>query len=157
MAGYSTAVVLVGPAGVGPFHARAWRARHCITLIEKHRQVWMSSPVGFGVGSHGDPGALYLPMWLSTSEALALVVAATALESIPVADLASLEEAPRAQVDALVDRAVHSIVGVARLGVVLLEAGAALDAKECRWLQDSGVDIEYYTPQVNAAVTEESR
>lgn len=157
MAGYSTAVVLVGPAGVGPFHARAWRATHCITLIEKHRQVWIPSAVGYGVGSHGDAGALYLPMWLPPSEALALVVAATALESIPVADLASLEEAPRVQVDALVDRAAHSIVGVARLGVVLLEEGAALDDKECRWLQDSGVDIEYFTPQVNAAVAKEAR
>ena len=157
MAGYSTAVVLVGPAGVGPFHARAWRARHCITLIEKHRQVWIPSAVGYGVGSHGDAGALYLPMWLRTSEALALVVAATALESIPVADLASMEEAPRAQVDALVEHAVHSIVGVARLGVVLLEEGTALDAKECRWLQDSGVDIEYFTPQLNAAVVDEVR
>lgn len=157
MAGYSTAVVLVGPAGVGPFHARAWRARNCITLLEKHRQVWMPSPVGYGVGSHGSSGALYLPMWLPTSEALALVVAATAVESIPVADIANLEETPRAQVDALVERAVHSIVGVARLGVVLLEEGTALDAKECRWLQDSGVDIEYYTPQVNAAIAEEAR
>lgn len=157
MAGYSTAVVLVGPAGVGPFHARAWRATHCITLIEKHRQVWMSSPVGFGVGSHGDAGALYLPMWLSTSEALGLVVAATALQSIPVGDLASLEEAPRAQVNALVDRAVHSIAGVARLGVVLLEEGTALDAKECRRLRDSGIDIEYFEPQTSAAVAEEAR
>ena len=157
MAGYSTAVVLVGPAAVGPFHARAWRATHCITLIEKHRQAWMPSPIGYSAGFNEGPGPLYLPTWLPTSEALALVVAATAVESIPVADLANLEETPRAQVDALVERAVHSIVGVARLGVVLLEEGTALDAKECRWLQDSGVDIEYFTPQVNAAVAEEAR
>lgn len=154
MAGYSTAVVLVGPAGVGPFHARAWRATHCITLIEKHRQVWMPSPIGYSAGSNEGPRPLYLPTWLPTSEAMALVVAATAVESIPAADLATLEEAPRAQVDALVEQAVHGIAGVARLGVVLLEAATALDAKECRWLQDSGVDIEYYAPHSNAAVKE---
>ena len=157
MAGYSTAVVLVGPAGVGPFHARAWRATHCITLIEKHRQVWMPSPIGYSSGFNEGPGPLYLPTWLPTSEAMALVVAATAVETIPATDLANLEEASRSQVGALVEGAVHSIVGVARLGVVLLEAGTALDAKECRWLQDTGVDIEYFTPQLNAAVVEEVR
>lgn len=157
MAGYSTAVVLVGPAGVGPFQARAWRATHCITLIEKHRQVWIPSPVGYSAGPNEGPGPVYLPTWLPTSEAMALVVAATAVDVIPAADLATLEEAPRTQVDALVERAVHGIAGVARLGVVLLEAGTALDAKECRWLQDSGVDIEYFTPQLNAAVVEEVR
>ena len=157
MAGYSTAVVLVGPAGVGPFHARAWRATHCITLIEKHRQAWMPSAIGYSAGFNEGPSPLYLPTWLPTSEAMALVVAATAVEAIPATDLANLEEASRAQIEALVERAVHLIAGVARLGVVLLEAGTALDAKECRWLQDSGVDIEYYAPQLNAAVQEEVR
>ena len=157
MAGYSTAVVLVGPAGVGPFHTRAWRATHCITLIEKHRQAWMPSPIAYSAGFNEGPGPLYLPTWLPTSEAMALVVAATAVDAIPVVDLANLEEASRAQIEALVERAVHGIVGVARLGVVLLEAGTALDAKECRWLQDSGVDIEYFTPQLNAAVVEEAK
>lgn len=157
MAGYSTAVVLLGPAGVGPFHARAWRATHCITLIEKHRQAWMPSPIGYSAGFNERTGPLYLPKWLPTSEAMALVVAATAVEAIPATDLANLEDASRAQIEALVERAVHGIVGVARLGVVLLEAGTALDTKECRWLQDSGVDIEYFTPQLNAAVVEEVR
>ncbi len=157
MAGYSTAVVIVGPQGVGPFGVRAWRATNCLTLIEKHRQVWLPTPIGYAAGSSDELGAIYLPEWLPTAQALAIVTATTVIEDpgflelVPGAALTNLEEAPQAQVNELLQLAVASIAGVVRLGVVALEPQTALTKEECWWLQSRGVDLEYFVSQERVA------
>lgn len=164
MAGYSTAVVLVGPRGVGPFGAREWRVTSTVTLIEKHRRCWMVNAAG-----HGDPdehAALYFPPSLNPAEELLLAVAALVVRAPSVWEIAEKyglvhpsrirRDKPTIDFDPaetqvsdsaygeLLSAALESAVESARLGVTRLAENTHLGSGDIHWLRSMGCDVEEF-------------
>jgi hypothetical protein len=166
MAGYSTTMVTVGPRAVGPFGARAWRATHTLTLIEKHRRCWISSTAGYGVDEAERTPAFYFPPMLNAGEELLLSVAATVVQ--PEDFMTMLVEyglGVKSEPDGAPDRidfdpdgldlpevayldligtAIETVPGVARLAITRLEPSSQFGDEDINWLRLMGFDIDEF-------------
>lgn len=164
MAGYSTAAVLVGPLGVGPFGDRAWRVTSTVTLIEKHRRCWMVNAAGYG--EPDEHAALYFPPSLNPAEELLLAVAGLVVRAPSVWDIADRyrlvhpsrtrsskptidfdpaeTQVPDSAYGELLSAALASVVESARLGVIRLDEMSQFDADAIYWLRSTGCDIDEF-------------
>ena len=166
MAGTTSAFVLVGEHSVGPFGSRTWRARHGIALIEKHRRVWMPTPVAHGVHEDVSYGPIVFPEGLTAAEELVIVTAACAvrdpdllailekqglLRDVPTAMKSStrwlsisddrIEHGPPIPQE-VVDCAITGIRDVSRLGVVRTAENSDIDDESLLWLRSVGIDVD---------------
>lgn len=165
MAGTTSAFVLVGEHSVGPFQSRNWRARHGIALIEKHRRVWMPTPVAHGVHEDVSYGPILFPYGLSPAEELMIVVAACAVRPGEVLDALADEGLAKPlalgpgnltlwldiddeRIDGLppspqiIELAVEAVRDRARLGVVRLEPQSELGDDSVLWMRSQGLDVD---------------
>lgn len=170
MAGTTSAYVIVGEHATGPFHARQWKARNGIALIEKHLPVWMPGEIAHGTGLGGPQAAIILPTCLTAAEQLVIVLAATTIhdddfmqalhdeglaEPIPAGhgDATMLWlSVPDERIDdgapvsaSLVEHAAATMQGRARLGLVRLEPTSLLDTDAVIWLRGQGLDVDEFT------------
>lgn len=165
MAGTTSAFVLVGEHSVGPFASRTWRARNGVALIEKHRRVWMPTPIAHGLHEAVSYGPILFPHGLSPAEEMVIVVAACAVRSDEVLE-ALAREGLGAPLDLgagvptmwlaiddkrldgpppsseLIDLSVKSIRDRARLGLVRMEAQSELGDDSVLWLRAHGLDVD---------------
>jgi len=170
MAGRSTALVAVGGYSSGPFATRDWRIRHTVTLFEKHRPVWVTSPIGsLGYGDPPQEPAAF-PFGWTLAQELIVVIAACAVKDEEV--LAALErEGLVAEVEGplgpsrkvlriddthadgpplpeeLIELSAERIRDVARLGLIRLEPDTSLGDTALAELRSYGVDVVLYLPQ----------
>lgn len=165
MAGTTSAFVLVGEHSVGPFESRTWRARHGIALIEKHRRVWMPTPVAHGMHDNVSYSPILFPLGLSAAEEAVIVVAACAVRSDEVLHALAGEglAGPMSlgpgkptmwvnidddRIDGpppsphVVDVAVESVRDRARLGVVRMESQSELGNDAVLWMRSQGLDVD---------------
>lgn len=178
MAGRSTALIAVGNYSRGPFASRDWNAKHIVALFEKHRPVWVTSPVG--ATEYGAPPQepTVFPFGWTLAEELLVVVAACAVKDAEI--LASLDKEgltvdqegllgpPRIilRIDddradgpplpiSLVELAASRVRDVVRLGLVRLEPETSLGDDSLTALRGYGLDVDDYQLQPLGRVTGE--
>lgn len=170
MAGRSTALIAVGNYTRGPFASRDWNAKHIVALFEKHRPVWVTSPVG--ATEYGAPPqeSTVFPFGWTLAEELLVVVAACAvkdadmLSSLANEGLTAEQEGllgpPQTilRIDdhradgpplpiSLVELAASRIRDVVRLGLVRLEPETSLGDDSLVELRGYGLDVDDYQLQ----------
>jgi len=170
MAGRSTALVAVGSYSTGPFATRDWKIKHTVTLFEKHRAVWVTSPIGsLGYGEPPQEPAAF-PFGWTLAQELIVVIAACAVKDEEV--LTALEaEGLVAEAEGfpghsrkllriedvhadgpplpthIVELSATCICNIVRLGLVRLEANTALGDGALVELRSYGLDVTDYQLQ----------
>lgn len=168
MAGRTTAYVIVGEHSVGPFQDRAWKARHGIALIEKHRPVWMPGPIGHSLGEPMPLGPVYLPWGLSPAGELLVVLASVVVRDEGVLDslagIGGVREVTDERGPAhrwllfdgdelsddvtwpadLVTQCAAAVRDRARVAVVRLEPYSLLGSEEVQELRGLGLDVDEF-------------
>lgn len=91
MAGRTTALTVVGDYSTGPFATREWKARHTIALFEKHRPVWVTSPIGPSEYGDTPQEPVVFPFGWSLAQELVVVIAATAVQDSEVLSAFTVE------------------------------------------------------------------
>lgn len=153
MAGTTTTYVLVGEHSTGPFGVRAWKPRHGVALIEKHRPCWVADSIAHGGDVSHEPGAVYLPGGWNAAHELIVVVAARCVRQPGYLDLLREHGVPELRVAEpaldgpplprdLVDAAVASVRDSARLGVVRLDETSWFGDDDLLWLRGVGLDVD---------------
>lgn len=159
MSKHTTALVMVGPAGVGPFRSPDWRVSMTAQLIEggSSGPVWMTSP-----GGHHDEGIAPESMLIDgtgadlVARSLVLLIAASIGDEVLRSRLADtgnveLDEHRMAIADPwlLPDDLLHtcttSLSARCRIGIVRLEERPSLDSLAASLLRDWGFDVDEFT------------
>lgn len=159
MSNHTTALVMVGPAGVGPFRARDWRVSMTAQLIEggSSGPAWMTSP-----GGHHDDGIAPESMLIDgtgpdiVARSLVLLIAASIGDEqlrSRLADAGNVEldvhgmaiADPWSLPDDLLHTCTSSLAAQCRIGIVRLEEYPALDACAASLLRDWGFDVDEFT------------
>lgn len=179
MAGRTTALIVVGDYSTGPFATREWKARHSIALFEKHRPVWVTSPIGPSEYGDTPQEPVVFTFGWSLAQELVLVIAACAVKSPRIMDLLLSEGLASEQSGLLgepkpilritddtadgealpkmlVETAAEEIRSVVRLALVRLDPITALGDEAVLELRGYGLDVDDFHPRSLGAAAGES-
>lgn len=179
MAGRTTALVVVGDYSTGPFATREWKARHTVALFEKHRPVWVTSPIGLTEHDDSPQEPAVFPFGWSLAQELILVIAACAVKSPRMMELLLAERLAfeqsghlgqarpvfritderadgEALPEVLVETAADEIRDVVRLALVRLDPLTALGDEALLELRGYGLDVDDFHSQSLGPVVEDA-
>jgi len=159
MSKHTTALVMVGPAGVGPLRTPDWRVSMTAQLIEggSSGPVWMTSP-----GGHHDEGVAPESMLIDGTEAdlvarsLVLLIAASIGDEplrSQLVDAGNVEldehrmaiSDPWLLPDDLLLTCTDSLSAQCRIGIVRLEERPSLDTRAASLLRDWGFEVDEFS------------